>query len=203
MSVSPRSIVDVSALFGSKHCQRNARRVLVRERLGVRRPQAGIGDAVARRRNELPRGDHRVQRAGVFGVRLRVRISSSMLSFAASSAPPLTGGDAREKRVAAVRARDRHRAPLRSSAPSRSASSRLPLRVQIGDHPLRDLASVERVGAAGGDLLERPREIGILQRVAGVERLIVAKEQRARIRRTSEIAHARSRASSRDLRSPT
>src|SRR5689334_22650384 len=51
--------------------------------------------------------------------------------------------------------------------------------MQVVHDAARNLSLVERLRATLGDLLECPREIGVLERVAGMQRLATTKEQRA------------------------
>ena len=53
------------------------------------------------------------------------------------------------------------------------------LAAEIGNNATRDLATIERISAAAGDLLEGPRQIRIAQRVTGAERLPVSEKERA------------------------
>ena len=154
------------------------RGVLAGEWFDCHRPEAGIGDAVATGGREQPGGQHRVQRCRILRVRLRIAIVLEKVERTHQLGAAGHGRSARIQRVTAVASRDR--IPLGGVVAGEVGEShRAALATQVGDDSPRDLAAVERIGAALGDLLERPRQIGIADGVTGGERAAVAEEEGA------------------------
>ncbi len=153
-----------------------ARAVSTRERGDVHRPESWIRDTSTRGWYELPRFDHRVESGRVLRVGRQLPDLLEHLQLRYESSASRYRRCARVDGVAAVAAA--HGLALRSVVAFEVAQPhRIPLAAEIRDHPPSDGAAVERVGTAVGDLRERPREVGIAQRVAGVERLAIPEEE--------------------------